>query len=258
MGVVNKPYTFAPKTPANAKDVNANFDVLYTLVNGNLDDTNLGDRTIDDTVVPTTNSAGIATLLSGLANRIKTIMGTSGWRDNPATTLAALAGRGVPSGAILMWSGSISSIPAGWALCDGTNGTPDLRDRFIVGAGGGYAVGATGGEATHTLTVNELPSHSHPASTGSAGSHNHGGATSTNGDHSHSYSSPAYSPSLGPVGGSGYVNVATANTGTAGAHSHTISTDGAHTHTVTVGNTGGGAAHENRPPYYALAYIMKL
>jgi len=76
----------------------------------------------------------------------------------------------LPRGVIVMWSGSITSIPPGWALCDGETHTapdgtqvttPDLKDRFIVGAGGEYSVGATGGEKYHTLTVAEIPSHYH-------------------------------------------------------------------------------------------------
>lgn len=66
-----------------------------------------------------------------------------------------------PSGGIIMWSGTSGNIPAGWVLCDGSNGAPDLRDRFIVGAGSTYAEGAVGGEATHVLTTAEMPSHNH-------------------------------------------------------------------------------------------------
>lgn len=58
---------------------------------------------------------------------------------------SSAAGTTVPSGAIIMWSGSIGSIPAGYVICNGSNGTPDLRDRFVVGAGNTYAVGNTGG-----------------------------------------------------------------------------------------------------------------
>ena len=59
----------------------------------------------------------------------------------------------VPTGFIGMWSGSASTIPTGWALCDGTNGTPNLTDRFILGAGKAYQPGATGGTATATPSV---------------------------------------------------------------------------------------------------------
>lgn len=81
---------------------------------------------------------------------------------NPATKayVDSKAG-GVPSGVIVMWSGAANAIPTGWALCDGTNNTPDLRGRFIVGAGSTYAVGATGGSDSVTLTVAQMPSHTH-------------------------------------------------------------------------------------------------
>lgn len=67
----------------------------------------------------------------------------------------------VPKGAIIIWSGAIDKIPSGWVLCDGANGTPNLTDRFVLGAGNSYAVGISSGEVTHTLTVEEMPSHSH-------------------------------------------------------------------------------------------------
>jgi len=82
------------------------------------------------------------------SNEIKSIIGTTEYYM-------------VPKGAIIIWSGAIDKIPNGWVLCDGTNGTPNLTDRFILGAGNSYSVGAVGGEAEHTLTVNEMPSHSH-------------------------------------------------------------------------------------------------
>ena len=87
----------------------------------------------------------------------------------------------IPSGVILLWSGSIASIPSGWLLCNGSNGTPDLRDRFVVGAGSTYAVGATGGATTVTLSTTNLPSHTHSISAS--------GTTSTvNLDHLHDIS----------------------------------------------------------------------
>jgi microcystin-dependent protein len=119
-----------------------------------------------------------------------------------------------PSGVITLWSGSIASIPSGWYLCDGNNSTPNLRDRFVVGAGSSYAVGDTGGEATHVLTVGEMPAHKHAL---------------------------GYSFSNGTV-------VSEVRSG---------DTSGASPDSSMMENTGGGAAHENRPPYYALAYMMK-
>ena len=166
----------------------------------------------------------------------------------------------VPPGAIIMWSGSINDIPVGWALCDGRNGTPDLRDRFIVGAGGSYNVGSTGGSNTVTLNANQIPSHAHSASTNLAGIHTHTGKTDSAGNHSHTIGS-FQQMDWGVHNNTNQLTPGTANTtSTDGAHTHSFTTAsaGAHTHTVTIGSTGGDQPHENRPPYYALAYIMKL
>lgn len=81
--------------------------------------------------------------------------------DGAKTTIGITEYYMVPKGAIIIWSGALTEIPVGWALCDGTNGTPDLRGRFVLGAGNTYSVGSTGGEETHTLTIEEMPSHSH-------------------------------------------------------------------------------------------------
>lgn len=76
------------------------------------------------------------------------------------------SGGGVPVGTIVIWSGTTSNIPSGWALCNGQNGTPDLRGRFVFGGGGTHAVRSTGGEENHTLTIGEMPSHSHEVMVG--------------------------------------------------------------------------------------------
>lgn len=68
---------------------------------------------------------------------------------------------GVPAGCILIWSGTADNIPDGWALCDGQNGRPDLRDRFVLGAGTSHAVGDSGGSEEVTLTVEQMPRHAH-------------------------------------------------------------------------------------------------
>lgn len=137
-----------------------------------------------------------------------------------------------PAGLISLWSGAVAAIPAGWALCDGTNGTPNLVDRFIVGAGSTYAVGATGGEATHVLTTAEMPVHSHAN-------------TLTDPGHSHTIQ-PSTQGSGGSAGSQGcFWTGANTSTNTTGI-------------TINNVNAGSGDAHENRPPYYALAYVMKL
>jgi microcystin-dependent protein len=163
---------------------------------------------------------------------------------------------GVPVGAIMMWSGTIDTngnpVVSGtsdtnWHICDGTSGTPDLQDRFIVGSGSNYAIGAAGGAATVTLDISQMPSHRH----------HYSGTTSTAGAHTHTYSDIHI-----PVGDSSSMTSGShdcANdhwvtdhrtTSSAGDHSHTFSGD--------TDSQGDDAAHENRPPYYALAYIMKV
>ncbi len=144
----------------------------------------------------------------------------------------------IPSGLISMWSGPISNIPAGWALCDGTKGTPDLRDRFIMGATFNDDVGETGGENEVTLTVEQMPSHTHTGETDITGSHTHT-INTYNGD-----SSGTAAPK------------STSNAGS--ARSGRIGKSGDHIHSVILENTGGGQPHENRPAYYKLAFIMKL
>ena len=296
-----------------------------------------------------------------------------------ATTAFVLAA--FPVGGIILWSGSIASVPSGWALCNGSSGTPDLRDRFVVGAGSTYAVAATGGATTVTLDTTQIPSHTHTTSSvstadlshthngsgtssgqsvghthsgttgdqsvdhthsGTTGNnnvdHNHGvsgttavqnanhghsGATDTQGSHVHAQQgAPGQSTPDGDltaaIGYGGGPSPVGYDTAAAGLHNHNVSTgiqnaDHAHTfsvtsagqntshnhgittgvqstnhnhaittgtqstdhnhtysfttgamsansthsHSVTLNNTGGGLSHENRPPYYALAYIMK-
>ena len=174
-------------------------------------------------------------------------------REKLASAPYALAG-GLPSGVIVMWSGPLSTIPEGWSLCDGTNGTPDLRDRFIVGAGTSYSVGNMGGAASVTLSINQIPPHSHSASTNSAGSHSHSANTNIAGGVEFSKSE-----NHGRANRYGMATEFYYDNWTDGEHSHavTINDAGSHSHSVTVNNTGEGQPHENRPPYYSLAFICK-
>ena len=124
----------------------------------------------------------------------------------------------IPSGVIVMWSGEANNVPSGWALCNGENGTPDLRDRFVVGAGRNYSRGETGGADKVALTIAEMPSHTHDVN---AKASDLAAAWKDNSyffDFSQHYNNPR---------------------------------------STTTTATGGNQAHENRPPYYALCFIMK-
>jgi hypothetical protein len=126
------------------------------------------------------------------------------------------------SGLIALWSGSIATIPTGWFICDGANGTPDLRDKFVVGAGATYAVAATGGSKDAVVV-----SHTHIQD-----AHGHG--------------------ILGDVGTSGTAAGIGGAASTGGAYGTTV------TSAVAVNqSTGVSGTDANLPPYYSLAYIMK-
>lgn len=201
-------------------------------------------------------------------------------------TAAAFSGIGpLSSGMIVIWSGSEASIPAGFVLCNGSNGTPDLRNDFVVGAGQTYAVGATGG----SNTISTVPAHTHGFSgtSTSDGSHNHIATLGTEGNHTHTTSvsnTGAHTHTITTIS-SGNDSAGTNLTkgditgqflitsDPAGAHSHSYSSnsDGLHDHTLTVitagdhthdisGTTGstGSVTVDVRPPYYALCFIMKV
>lgn len=135
---------------------------------------------------------------------------------------------GIPSGCILIWSGAADAIPDGWALCDGTNDTPDLRGRFVLGANSNH-VGETGGSATVQLTIDEMPQHGHCEYLDVSGH----GRTQLG-----SNSSTRRTPVTGWFSQTGFSSV---------------STYWQETELV-----GGSQPHSNMPPYYALCYIMKI
>ena len=316
-------YSDGAGSGAAVVDVSTTFITTNNLIVAN----NLSDLANTTTARTNLGLGTAATLNVGTgANNIVQLNGSA---QLPAVDGSLLTGIvAIPTGAILLWSGSIASIPSGFVICDGTSGTPDLRDRFVVGAGSSYAVAATGGANTVALAEANLAAHTHSVSgttasdgahthnvsgntsntgahthnvsgnTSNTGDHAHNGSTSNTGSHSHNSDNQSAQNdgsssenvssrkiSSGQAQNNSAVsttsntgahshNFTTANAGahshtlsgtadSAGAHSHTLSgtadSAGAHTHTfsTTSGSTGSGTAHENRPPYYALAYIMK-
>lgn len=170
-------------------------------------------------------------------------------------TCDSISGYGsVPIGGIIMWNNTALSsgspkinnvVYTSWKLCDGSthNGitTPDLRDRFIVCSGDDYNIGNTGGANSVTLETKHLPSHSHGVNNG--GSHSHEVQV---GQVQHGY----WDDSVTTAGtddrtGSAQLSADPTNDNGFG-HSHSI------------GNAGSGGAHENRPSFYALFFLMRV
>ena len=160
-------------------------------------------------------------------------------------TFGSKASGAIPIGGIIMWSGT--TIPTGWALCNGSNGTPNLQDKFVVGAGSGYAVAATGGSANATLV-----SHTHTASTDSAGTHAHKVLVAQN---SSSNTTRIDNNAAGFTGDGGNDIYVLNNNNELGQQM--VEDAGSHSHTVTVAVAGSSATNANLPPYYALAFIMR-
>ncbi len=175
----------------------------------------------------------------------------------------------IPRGVILLWSGTIDDVPSGWAFCDGTNGTPNLKGRFVVGANRSFypphEISATsqsewsattssdgshdhGGRTANTaLTTNQLPKHTHKLFHNARSDRNSlgsGDAAAVYEDREGEDSYRIYSSN----GDADNVNVGeSSRTGSGSGHRHDISSHNGHTHTV-----------DSRPPWYALAYIMKI
>lgn len=170
-------------------------------------------KVADDAITTDKLANSINTTIAGKANTGANL--STFTNDTNYITVAQVPSSFV-TGMIMMFTGT--TAPTGWSLCDGTNGTPDLRSRFIVGQGGTYSINSTGGLHEVTLTSAQMPSHEH----------------STNIDGRHVI--PGNGSSSYPYGGGG-------------TYASTV---------FNMNPTGGGQPHENLPPYYALSYIMKL
>lgn len=148
----------------------------------------------------------------------------------------------VPPGCIVMWDGPLQDIPSGWLYCDGNNGTPDLRNKYLKSVfDSSTNPGATGGQASYTMSENQMPVHNHGAS-----------GTSTDGDHTHrleawdtqsgdddfnvNLPSEINDPDTPPI----YVNDA-----------------GNHSHNLNINSTGSDNPINNEPRYKTVVYIQK-
>jgi hypothetical protein len=172
---------------------------------------------------------------------------SAGTNTTQVATTAFVIANAIPSGLISMWSGTIASIPTGWVLCNGSNSTPDLRNRFIIGAHSD-----TAGVAYSTVTGSNTQSG--------------GSKDAITVSHTHTATSTVTDPGHDHVITSGEVNTRTNPyfnwVGTGGA---SVGVDGAGVDTnttgitvaTTVASSGSSGTNANLPPYYALAYIMK-
>ena len=175
--------------------------------------------------------------LTGVPRAPTAATGTS---STQLATTAFVTQNAILRGMIVMWSGAIATIPAGYALCDGTSGTPDLRNRFIMGAGSTYTPGNTGGSANA-----EVISHTHSlsGSTNAAGNHTHTGVPQKG-----TIWYNRWNPNEGTHGNERDGGVG-GRTDAAGNHAHSIS--------GTANARGVSGVGKNNPAFFALAFIMK-
>lgn len=138
----------------------------------------------------------------------------------------------VPSGVVVMWTGTIVDIPEGWFLCDGNNGTPNLKDRFVMGATTQTEMTKTGGSKDAVVVA-----------------HSHTGSTNTTGNHRHGIS--------GYNGGFSSNVLFSSDSNNGQSRSGNTSYAGNHSHSLLINSTGETGVDKNLPPYYKLAYIMK-
>ena len=280
------PYTFFPLETLTATMLNADFSYVATLSDSETTRAKAAEASLAaaigntsggvdfNTVKAWVQSQGYAPINSPNFTGLPVAPdpnSSSGSSSQIATVnfIQALSLSVLPIGGIILWSGAATAIPTNWHLCDGTSGTPDLRDSFVVGAGKSYTVGQTGGYANQTSSTSTAGGHSHSGTTGAhvlaiteMPSHSH---TASDSGHTHSYNAVSanmqsagntqavhfyQTPTTSSTTGSGTANITVGNTGGGQGHSHTIGTDGVHTHTLT--------SWDNRPPFLSLAYIQRV
>ena len=232
----------------------------------------------------TTSAKGVLQMSDSTGSNSTTLAATA---NSVRKAKAEAIASGVPSGCILMWAGTTEQVPDGFQLCNGNGETsngikvPDLRNRFIVGAGSTYDHGDTGGATSRTTSSNG--NHSHSVTVNSGGAHSHTVtvnaftlSSSQMPKHTHTHRRPnsfKYVQDRGgwAVGGGFNDNNnfapqtpnEEAATGGSGSHTHnatvTAQDPETHTHSASTGSTGDHThTVSTLPPYYALAFIIKL
>lgn len=149
---------------------------------------------------------------------------------------------GTPSGCIGIWSSSEGTIPDGWYLCDGTNSTPNLQDRFVVCAGGNYSKGNMGGSDTITIVASNVTIGGHSLTSAEVPLHAHGTGTDY------------YAGTQIALGGAGSSMALIISNSGVSRQTYANGSGSSHTHTATF---TGSSNQDKRPPFYALCYIMK-
>lgn len=220
--LLTSPYAFLARNAvfANSLVNNANGQIVNII--GNNVGINKGNPSVPLDVNGTIAATGLAVAGAATTGAL-TVNGPVTVSGGNTVTAGTFVGNGtIPIGGIIMWSGT--AVPAGWALCDGDNGTPDLRGRFVLGSGSGNnltprTLKQTGGAETHQLSLNEMPSHNHSVTLAN------NGWPDGSGDRTPNYYL------MHPTAGSQYA----------------YGSD----------YRGGNAHHNNMPPFYVLAFIMR-
>jgi len=184
-----------------------------------------------DAVIWTADNLGglnISPVFTGIPVAPTAAPGTDTTQIATTAFVAASAATAVPIGVIVIWSGSVASIPASWLLCNGAYGTPDLRDRFVIGAGNTYLPAAAGGSADSAL-----PLHHHDLA-----------------DPGHLHTQTGYTPGTDTAGGNGSNQRPVRD-------AYTLNTGSAFTN-ITMADAGVSPTGTNLPPFYALCYIIKV
>jgi microcystin-dependent protein len=195
------------------------------------------------------SSNAVLTVTADASSSISVLLPSTSNVKFSGIPFSTILSNSIQSGIIIMWYGT--TIPSGWVICDGTQGTPNLSGRFVLSPGNGYTVGSTGGSSTQTLTTANLPQHTHSGTTGSM---------DRNSNHAHSVPT-------GVVGDQNWTGLANQippadssilNSNPQSYNSNDANIDHTHTFTTDTGSGLNSTAFSILPNYYVLTFIMKL